>query len=237
MFAERLEILLGAASANVRAVLFDAVGTLLFPTTSIAEVYWETGRRHGSQLPLETISRGFGPVLRSTNTPDGRTDEAGEHTRWETVVRKLFTDVPATGDLFQELWNHFAQPSSWRLADGTAELLTTIAGEGFQVGVASNFDARLHTVLAGRLPNVPLLVSSELGAQKPSRGFFHAIERKFNQPPQRCLLIGDDWENDVQGSTSAGWQAIWLTDSAPRTENNHLVPQIRTLAELLRNPQ
>lgn len=237
MFAERLKTLLGTARADVRAVLFDAVGTLIFPTTSVADVYWETGRRHGSQLALETISRRFDAVLRSTSTPDGRTDEAGERTRWETVVRELFTDMPDTRGLFQELWDHFAQPTSWRLADGAAELLNAMHGESFKVGVASNFDARLHAVLSDRLPDVPLFVSSELGVQKPSRGFFQAIERRLNLLPQQLLLVGDDWANDVQGATSAGWQAIWLTDSVPETENTPLVPRIRTLAKLLRNSQ
>ena len=43
----------------MRAVVFDAVGTLLHPDPAAAEVYVEIGLRFGSQLDLESVRRAF----------------------------------------------------------------------------------------------------------------------------------------------------------------------------------
>jgi FMN phosphatase YigB (HAD superfamily) len=40
-------------------------------------------------------------------------------------------------------------------------------------------------------------------------------------------LVGDDWDNDVQGGQSAGWQTIWVS---PKTSAD--TPLVASLAEL-----
>lgn len=40
---------------------------------------------------------------------------------------------------------------------------------------------------------------------------FQKIEQQLNLKPDEILYIGDSWPNDVDGSTQAGWDAIWYT--------------------------
>ena len=40
---------------------------------------------------------------------------------------------------------------------------------------------------------------------------FQKIEQQLNLKPDEILYIGDSWPNDVDGSTQAGWEAIWYT--------------------------
>ena len=41
--------------AEVQAIFFDAVGTLIFPQPTAAAIYAEVGRRHGSRLAIDEI--------------------------------------------------------------------------------------------------------------------------------------------------------------------------------------
>ena len=46
-------------ACNVRAIFFDAVGTLIHPTPPASVVYEAVGRRHGSRLGPEAIDLRF----------------------------------------------------------------------------------------------------------------------------------------------------------------------------------
>ena len=89
----------------------------------------------------------------------------------------------------------------------------TVIVIGTNVGVASNFDARLVDVIAAVLPEISadhVFASSLVGYRKPAIGFFRACERRLNLPPTAITLIGDDPANDVRGAEAAGWQAdLW----------------------------
>jgi len=221
--------LLGRGAEEVRAVLLDAVGTLIAPDPPVREAYHAHGLRHGSRLSMEEVAGGFPAALAESGAPDGSTDEEFELARWRAIVRRVFDDVADIEPLFGELWAHFAAPTSWRLTDGAQELCAELLSDGYVVGVASNFDARLRGVLQERLPGALLFISSELGWQKPQEPFFRAIETQLKLAPRELLLIGDDWENDVLGARRAGWQAIWLSDCAETAD----VPRVRSLRELL----
>lgn len=222
--------LLGDGAKHVRAVLFDAVGTLVTPTPPVADVYHAFGQRHGSERSQPEVAARFRAAFAASASPDGRSDEGRELERWRRIVGEVFDDLHDPAPLFLDLWNHFADPASWRLADGAAEMFAAVRAAEAVPGVASNFDARLHRVLAGRLPETPIFVSSEVGWQKPHAGFFRAIEQRLGLPPREICLVGDDWEQDILGARHAGWQAIWLGDGDSKIS---AVARIRSLWELL----
>src|SRR5438270_293672 len=72
---------------------------------------------------------------------------------------------------FRVLWEHFSRPESWRPHPDTGDVLTTLAARGLVLGIASNFDARLKTILAGIPELAPVrprcVVSSLVGSRKP----------------------------------------------------------------------
>lgn len=227
----RWQSLLGCGAEDVRAVLLDAVGTLIAPDPPVREAYWAHGQRHGSRRSVEDVAQRFPAALAASSDPNGRTDEAFERARWRKIVQRVFDDVPDVEPLFAELWSHFATPTCWRLTEGAQGLCAELQTEGYVVGVASNFDARLRSVLQERLPGASLFISSELGWQKPHEPYFRAIEEQLRLSPSELLLIGDDWENDVLGARRAGWQAIWLSDRAETVD----IPRVGSLRELLRD--
>src|SRR5262245_26821640 len=104
------------------AILFDAVGTLIYPDPSPAEAYERHGRKFASRLTVDEIANRFREAFKAQEAIDlqdsaGRTSEERERCRWQAIVRETFVDVADTAALFEALWNHFAQPSSWRALD------------------------------------------------------------------------------------------------------------------------
>jgi putative hydrolase of the HAD superfamily len=218
--------------AGVRAVFFDAVGTLLFPYPSVARTYAEAARRHGSQVTEEKVREGFRTAFARQEEIDRRagwrTDEARERARWQTIVSEV---LPAA--CFDELWLWFSTPQAWRVNPDAVEVIARLTARGLTLGVASNFDARLEALL-GELPELaPLrgrcVISSRVGWRKPAADFFAELTRVAGHPAESVVHVGDDLQNDVEGATAAGLRAI-LFDPKGQTSS---VPRIRQLRDLL----
>jgi putative hydrolase of the HAD superfamily len=221
----------------VDAVFFDAVGTLIHPEPPAAVVYAAVGRRFGSRLTVPDIAarfaRAFGRQEEADRRAGLRTSEEREVRRWREIVADVLDDATDPENCFRELYQHFARPKAWRCEPGTAEVLKGLAGRGLELGLASNYDLRLRSVLAG-LPALQVarhtVISSQVGWRKPAPEFFAAVCRVVGLPAGRILFVGDDRHNDYDGARAAGLGAV-LYDPGGREPD---VPyRIRSLAGLL----
>jgi putative hydrolase of the HAD superfamily len=208
--------------SSLRAIYFDAVGTLIHPQPSAAAVYAELGARHGSTYRREQIGQRFAAAFEKQESLDRqqgwKTSEAREQERWRDIVALVLDDVRDPAACFAELYQHFAKPEAWICEPGVAELLASLQREGYVLGLASNYDHRLHAVVAGLAPLRSIqhiLISSEVGWRKPARGFFDALIRQAGAPAERIRYVGDDRVNDYDGARAAGLQAV-LLDPADR---------------------
>jgi putative hydrolase of the HAD superfamily len=222
---------------GVRAVFFDAVGTLIHPDPPAGAAYAEVGRTFGSRLDEPLVCRRFAAAFAEQEALDERsghrTSEAREYERWQAIVAAALGDVRDPGGCFRALYDHFARPGSWRVEPGAGEVLRALRRAGYAVGVASNFDRRLRGVLGGlaELPTpLPLVISSEVGWKKPAAGFFRGLCEVAGYAPSQILFVGDDVTNDHAGARSCGLPAL-LLDPAGRSP---LPPEerIASLAEL-----
>ena len=224
---------------GVRAVFFDAVGTVINPEPSAADAYVEIGRRFGSQLAPAEVRQRFLASFKGQEEFDSRhglrTEEERERQRWQCIVTEVLDDVADREGCFQALYDHFALPASWRWEREAAEVFRALAEMGYQVGIASNFDHRLRGLVGGSggLPGVQhLVISSEVGWKKPARQFFARLCEGVRLAPEQVLIVGDDPDNDFAGARAAGLPAL-LFDPRGRSS---LPPEqrIRTLGELIR---
>lgn len=218
------------------AVFFDAVGTLIHPDPPAAVVYAEVGHRFGSHYSAETIgprfARAFDRQERHDQTLGLATSEDREIERWRQIVTDVLDDVTDVEACFQELFSHFALAAAWRCEAEASGVLSQLAGRGLILGLASNYDRRLRSVVAGLPALAPiqqLAISSEIGWRKPARAFFQSACRLVGVPAERILFVGDDPVNDYDGASSAGLHAV-LYD--PREQAAHPA-RIRQLSELL----
>lgn len=201
----------------VRAILFDAVGTLIFPDPPAAEVYHREGQKLGSQYSADEVARRFHAAIK-THHQGGSTSDDVERQRWNRIIYAIFDDVSDPERiLFGQLWRHFGSAASWRLFDDVAPVWSELKRRGYALGIASNFDSRLR-VICQSLPPLDqclhLFVSSEVGSPKPELRFFRAAEVKLGLSPEQILIVGDDYDADVAGPSAAGWNTVWLRRGA-----------------------
>jgi len=219
------------------AVVFDAVGTLINPDPPVAVAYGQAGRRHVSRLTNDECATRFHHAFAAEEAIDRdqfgwRTDELRERTRWRAIVERVFDDVADGDALFEELWNHFADPKHWRLIEGAAETWQALEARGVTLAIASNFDARLEAICRGLPPLQTcehVFASSRLGVRKPSPDFFRRVGDELEVEPARLMMVGDDFDNDYRAATAAGWSAL-LFD--PLAKNTAEVPTLRSLRHL-----
>ena len=106
-----------------RWLIFDAVGTLIEPDPPVAVAYQSIAARYGSRATLVEVGERFRRAFRLSETdgfpngpPAGLTwssSDAIEVARWRWIVQQVVPDVDDIDRCFIELWDHFAQPTSW----------------------------------------------------------------------------------------------------------------------------
>ncbi len=224
------------ANMSVRWILFDAVGTVIHPDPAAIRVYQQAAQRRGLSLEADQIEVRFRRALQAHFAPDPDaedpwwTSEERETQRWQSIVADSLPEVfeqerrqdqrngmEPMRDCFEELWSHFASPAHWRLDPAVPDVWRQLRTRGYRIGIASNFDSRLETICRG-LPPLDsadrLFHSALLQTRKPGTRFFRAIEATLGVSNRSAVLVGDDWENDYQAATAAGWTAFWLNRRA-----------------------
>ncbi|MBM80399.1 MAG: haloacid dehalogenase [Planctomycetaceae bacterium] len=218
-------------------IVFDAVGTLIYPQPSVAEAYAEIGHRYGSQYAVEQIGKRFRKAFYNSEATDCDsesgfvTSEEIEVRRWQLVVAEVLDDVSDPAACFADLFEHFGGASTWACFDDVASTLTWMNQRHQQIAIASNFDRRLNDVCDGLAPLASIstrVVSSEVGYRKPSQHFFDALIERLQTSPNNILLIGDDPVNDIQGGQAAGLDVLRIDRKAASSAYG----VIRSLTEL-----
>jgi putative hydrolase of the HAD superfamily len=223
---------------GVRAVFFDAVGTVLFPEPGAPVVYADTARRAGLDLPPDVIRDRFVEAYLREEARDATanwaTSEPREAERWRVIVSDALAGVPDPEACFAHLFEHFAQPHAWRVPSDAATVFAALEARGLTLGMGSNYDARLLSVLAGFPELVPLcgrvVVSAAVGWRKPSPAFFAEVLRVAGCAGGEVLFVGDDLDNDYLGARAAGLRAVLLD---PRGRHPDVPDRIASLSELL----
>ena len=196
----------------IRVVFFDAGGTLLAPAEPIGKTYARIAASHGWQGDEERFEKGFRMAWkkRREEGADGTLGKEG----WKRIVHQSaqMAQMPVDfsfSNYFEEVYEAFARPQAWRDFPETGEVVQAIWKKGVRVGLLSNWDPRLRTVLSGfswAKELDPILISEEWGMEKPNAGFFRKAEEVVGVRPEECALIGDDPRSDLEGAQGAGWR-------------------------------
>jgi putative hydrolase of the HAD superfamily len=209
----------------IRAVLFDATGTLLAPREPVGESYARLASEYGVALSARRVGDAFRRIFVQAEPmvfPEATPEEipALEREWWLRVVRatflaadssKRFSDFDA---FFERLWARFAAPDSWLLRPGSRELLARLRARGLRTGVVSNFDRRLPEILEGLGIAAQLdaiVLPSDARAAKPDRRIFALALERVDVAAAEALFVGDDAQRDLEGARAAGLQAVDAT--------------------------
>lgn len=205
----------------IRALLFDAAGTLIEPAEPVAEVYARHAAMFGLDLEAALIREAFGHAFRSSGDPAWERHlegDAAEREWWRQVVRLTLERAAArplpdelTADCFESLFAHYESSAAWRVFPEVAEVLEQAGREGFRVAVVSNFDRRLHQVLAEcNLTFELVLTSADARARKPHPSIFRQALEQLGMSPDEVLHAGDSASADEAGARAAGIEPYLL---------------------------
>jgi putative hydrolase of the HAD superfamily len=206
----------------LRAVLFDAVGTLFELREPVGVCYSRAAAARGVTLSGARLEDAFARYLRAADPAPGAPGgpEAlpeNERAWWRGVVRGTFRSADATlrfpdfEALFADLWDHFGKPAAWRLREGVAAGLDSLASADLGIAIVSNFDHRLPALLEGLglLAKLECVVlPSSCGARKPDPLPFRAALDALEVPAADCVYVGNDPALDLDAARATGIAAV-----------------------------
>ncbi len=223
---------------SIKAISFDAGGTLLYPHPSVGIIYAEVMEKHGMNLTPDVIEKAFVvefALAQNQQQPGSMQRDSKEW--WRILIVRLFirlNERPADIDrLFEDLWNTFADPAYWKLFPDARETLIQLRRRGYQLALLSNWDERLRILLDGLGITEyfdAIIISSEVECEKPDRAIFQHLERRLGVAGHEILHVGDSAVHDIHGAREAGWQSLLVSYSA---SSNHASRQISTLKEVM----
>jgi putative hydrolase of the HAD superfamily len=209
---------------TIRAVFFDAAGTLFHVKGSVAEVYLRYAEKYGVARTgelLEAVNEAFKRAFRDAPPPVFAVSDPIEIKRcerlwWFDIVHSVFYRVgmfERFDDFFDEVFEAFAGPEHWMLYPETLDVLKGLKESGLEVGIVSNFDTRLFGILRG-LGIADLIatvtIPSLAHAAKPAARIFRVALEQHVLDPDEAIHVGNDLKEDLEGARAAGLTGVLL---------------------------
>ena len=89
--------------------------------------------------------------------------------------------------------------------------LRQLRAAGYRIAVIGNQPARRPAELSAAGVDADVMVmSDELGVQKPAAAFFDAVLERLDAAASDVAYVGDRIDNDVTPAAAAGMRAVWL---------------------------
>jgi putative hydrolase of the HAD superfamily len=214
----------------IEAVTFDAGGTLIEPWPSVGEVYAGVAREFGIECSAARLNAQF------VNAWTTRTGFKYSRDEWQDVVQHSFLGISdVSPQLFDAIYERFAQSDAWLIYDDVIPALQTLEGMGLKLAVVSNWDDRLVPLLEklGLATYFDeIIVSAVHGCHKPDPKIFEFAAGVLGISVSGLLHVGDSLREDVQGARVAGANALRIRRSGVEQDSD--IPLLTAIPELIR---
>src|SRR5438093_12371855 len=198
----------------IKAIFFDAVGTLFRLTKTVGDNYAYVGHEVGLDLDARSLERAFHaawqqmPQRAAIDGPRENDDKGW----WRELVNLVLDQVaPSLSELdrdnfFEIAYEHFAASGVWELYPEVPGVLEQLRPR-FQLAVISNFDGRLRFILQHLGISkffAHIFISSEIGADKPDPEIYRRALKLIYLKSNEVLHVGDDPQRDWEAASAAG---------------------------------
>jgi putative hydrolase of the HAD superfamily len=204
----------------LKAIFFDAVGTLFYLTKTVGDHYALVASEVGLKLEAKKLDAAFYFAWKQMppRQPIDGPRENDDKDWWRELADLVLKEAAPTLDeldrdnFFEVAYEHFAEAGVWELYPEVIDVLEQLQPR-LELAIVSNFDGRLRVILE-RLGISKyfghVFVSSEIGADKPDPEMFRRALKFLNLPPADVLHVGDDPERDWKAATTAGLSIFQL---------------------------
>jgi putative hydrolase of the HAD superfamily len=221
---------------SLKAIFFDALGTLFYLTRTVGHHYALVGAEIGLKLDADKLDRAFVSAvdrMPARSAIDGPREDDDKHW-WRELVDLVLDQVMSSlgkidrDHFFEIAYEHFAESGVWKLYPEVPDVLKQLQPR-FQLAIISNFDGRLRFIL-GHLGIskffTQIFISSEIGADKPDPEIFRRALKLIDLKPSDVLHVGDDPQRDWKAASAAGLSIFRL--DRPKNSLRDLVSALTT---------
>ena len=201
-----------------KVILLDAVGTLFDVKGSVGEVYGQIAQDFGVTVSAEKLNTAFIKSFKAAPPPiflDAELQDIPqrEFDWWRIIALNTFESAGVLKHFFSELYIHFGTGEPWFIYPDVLPALINWRRLGVTLGVLSNFDSRIYSVLQSlglREFFSSVTISTQVRAAKPDPQIFAIALDKHKCPPEAAWHIGDSIIEDYHGAKAAGLRGVWI---------------------------
>lgn len=211
-----------------RVIFLDAVETIIGLRGSVGEIYANLAQQAGVTVNPEAVNQAFYQSFKASTPCAFPGVELAEIPQWEynwwrAIAYSTFARVGVINQFadfegfFAAVYQYFATPKPWYVYRDVIPSLIHWQEEGIELGIISNFDTRIYSVLEGlglKEYFDSITISSLVGAAKPDEQIFLSALEKHQCQPNQAWHIGDSFSEDYQGAISVGIKGFCLERKA-----------------------
>ena len=223
-----------------RGIFFDLGSTLVTANPAVAEQITQTLADLGHPVPHRVVAGALAEVTPQFDDP-GNSGWTLTHEQsyafwtyyYDTVLTGVGISSAERRNIVLNIYARLSKPQGYALYPDVIPALERLAGEGFALGLISNWEAwgaELVKYLGISRYFPTQVLSGCVGIEKPDAAIFKLALSRADFSPEQVLYVGDSIRFDIEPAKAIGMSAVLINRHAERSEQD--ASTIRTLREL-----
>ena len=220
----------------LRAVIFDVDFTLARPGPELgAEGYRKVGERHGLTLdPARYEESRLAAIDSLQRHPDHVHDDELWIAFTEQIVRGMGGGEEGARACAEELVRAWERHERFTLYEDALPALAALREHGLKIGLISNGSRDLDEFVDHHGLDADCVVGSRaFGRTKPHPEIFLHALALLEVEPEEAAMIGDSYEDDIEGARALGMKAFLLDRDGRRLDEPDRLPDLFALPAAL----
>jgi putative hydrolase of the HAD superfamily len=223
----------------LKAVLFDVDFTLFRPGPELGpEGYRRVGERHGLSLDPGRYAQARTDAIAALQRDR---ELVHDDEVWiaftEGIVRGMGGEPEGSRSCAVEMVREWERHENFTLFEDALPVLTDLRARGLKIGLVSNGARDLEEFAEHHALEVDALVGSRAhGRIKPDPSIFVAALAALEVEAEEAAMVGDSFEDDVEGARSLGMRGILLDREGLRPDEPERIETLLALPAALGLP-
>jgi putative hydrolase of the HAD superfamily len=220
----------------LRAVIFDVDFTLARPGPELGpEGYRRVGERHGLRLDPDRYETAR---LAALDSLQRRPDYVHDDELWieftEQIVRGMGGEGDGARGCAEELVRAWEEHERFTLYEDALPALQAIRDHGVKIGLISNGSRDLDEFVVHHGLDADCAIGSRaFGRTKPHPEIFRHALALLDVRPEEAAMVGDSYEDDIEGARALGMKAFLLDRDGRRLDEPGRIPDLFALPAAL----
>jgi putative hydrolase of the HAD superfamily len=216
--------------------LFDVDFTLFRPGPELGpEGYRRVGERHGLTLdPDRYVEARVGSIEKLNRERDLVHDEQVWIAFTEEIVLGMGGDPSGARACAIDMVREWERHENFTLYEDALPVLADLRARGIRIGLVTNGQRDLEEFVRHHRLEVDATVGSRAhGRIKPHPSIFVAALRQLEVAPGDAAMVGDSYEDDIEGARALGMRAIYLDREGLRPDEADRIDTLLALPAAL----